>query len=332
MIIDMHTHVVPKNFKFKEGRASGDLWPQMDHTEPGQANLMISGKNFRTFRETAWDPAKRVEDLPNLGSDKQVLSPLPELLMYQLDAGDGAELATHMNDTIAGMVEEHPDRFYGLGTVPLQDIELAVTELKRIKQLGLLGVEIRTNINGRNLGDQSLRPFFREAVALDLAVFVHAYSPSFMNRIDYLPLGPLQGAVGLPIECGLAGASLIWEGVLEEFPDLRILMSHGGGVLTQLLSRSQDTHRKVQQAKDLLPHAPMDYARRMYYDDLAFSFPTLAYLIDQMGIGQITVGSDYSGGPARDPSVVEEFEALGLSTDEREQIGSRNVLRFLGTS
>lgn len=332
MIIDLHCHIVPERFPLKPDRPSGDAFPVMQPTDSG-ADLMIAGAKFRSFRETAWNAAKRVDDMPSIGVDKQVLSPLPELLMYHLDPADGAELASHLNETIAAMVRERPDRYYGLGSVPLQDVELAVAELARVKELGLSGVEIRTNIEGQNLGDPKFRPFFREAARLDLAVFVHASRATFMDRLADAPgaLGA-EAALGFGIECGLAGASLIWGGVLAELPDLRVCMSHGGGVLTQMLARSDNNYRNRKAIEELLPDAPMDYARRMYYDDLAWNVPTLRYLIDSMGATQVGIGTDYSGASVRTMSTADEFDALKLSAPERELIGHANAERFLGVS
>ncbi len=325
MLIDMHCHIVPEHFP-----DIPDL-PVMQQVDGVGADMMIAGKKFRSFRDTAWDPTARIEDLPNIGVDKQVISPLPELLMYHLQPAAGAALAAHLNDAIAAAVREHPNHYYGLGSVPMQDVELAVSELGRVKELGLSGVEIRTNIEGQNLGDPRFRPFFGEAARLGLAVFVHANKPTFTDRLAHVPdaLGA-DAALGFGIECGLAGASLIWGGVLAEFPDLRVCMSHGGGVLAQLLSRSDNNYRNRKAIGELMPEAPMDYARRMYYDDLAWNVPTLRYLVDSMGASQVGIGTDYSGASVRTMSVSEEFDALGLSDAERELVSHTNAERFLG--
>lgn len=330
MIIDMHAHIVPKDFPVNVGRPSGDQWPLMVHLDSGESEMMIGGKSFRKFRDTAWNAAARVDDLPNIGMDKQVLSPLPELLMYHLDAVDGAELASHLNEAIAAMIAERPDYYYGLGSVPLQDVELSIAELNRVKQLDLNGVEIRSNIEGQNLGDPKFRPFFKEAEALGLSIFIHAYRTTFADRLAHIPAAVADAAIGFPIECGLAGASLIWSGVLAEFPKLRVCMSHGGGVLTQLLARSDNHHRNRKLVSELLPEAPMEYARRLYYDDLAWNVPTLGYLINSIGASQVTVGTDYSGASVRTMTPQEEFDALSLSATERECISHVNAERFLG--
>ncbi|MEX2598846.1 MAG: amidohydrolase family protein, partial [Dehalococcoidia bacterium] len=228
MIIDMHTHIVPEHFPVADGRPSALAWPSMQPTDAGASAMVINGKTFRLFRDVCWNTANRVADLPRLGTEQQVLSPLPELLMYQLHPQDGADMARYLNETIAAMVDSEPDSFHGLGTVPLQDVELAIAELRYIKALGLLGVEIRSNVEGTNLGDATLRPVFKEAEALGLAVFVHAYNPTFKDRLPNVSPDIANNAVGFPAEIALAGASLIWDGVLADCPDLRVCMSHGG--------------------------------------------------------------------------------------------------------
>ena len=325
MIIDMHCHIVPEDFPGIPN------FPVMQHLNDCNADMMIAGKKFRSFRDTAWDAVKRIEDFSNIGVDKQVVSPLPELLMYHLNSTDGAKLASHLNETISVVVREHPEHYYGLGSVPMQDVDLAVTELLHVKELGLSGVEIRTNIEGQNLGDPKFRPFFREVARLDLAILVHASKPTFTDRLSDAPeaLGA-DAAIGFSIECGLAGASLIWGGVLAEFPGLRICMSHGGGVLTQLLARSDNNYRNRKAIGELLPEAPMDYARRLYYDDLAWNVPNLRYLIDNMGVGQVGIGTDYSGASMRTITVDDEFDALGLGAQEREEVSHGSAERFLG--
>ncbi len=330
MIIDMHTHIVPKDFPFIPERASGGAFPSMDPKDEERSTIMISGREYRTVRDVCWDAPKRAAEMAGQGTDKQVLSPLPELLMYHLDPKDGADLARHLNETIAGMVADEPDHFYGLGSAPLQDIELAVAELRVIKELGLHGVEIRSNIEGRSLGEEEFRPFFREAAALGLAVFPHANRPTFADRLAHIPAVVADAPLGFPIESGLAGASIIWSGLLDELPDLRLCISHGGGVLMQLLARSDENWHSRDAVRKLLPRSPMEYASMLYYDDMAFGTAPLRYLIDQVGASQVMIGSDWQGTGPKVPSPEEEFDALGLSPAERDLIGWKNALRYLG--
>ena len=330
MIIDMHTHIVPKDFPLQPDRLSGDAFPSMAPKDEERSTIMIGGEEYRTVRNVCWDALKRATEMMSQGTDRQVLSPLPELLMYHLDPKDGADLARHLNETIAGMVAAEPERFYGLGSVPMQDIELAVTELRVIKELGLHGVEIRSNIEGRSLGEERFRPFFREAAALGLAVFPHANRPTFADRLAHIPPIVADAPLGFPIESGLAGASIIWSGLLDELPDLRICISHGGGVLMQLLARSDENWHAREPVRKLLPKAPMEYAAMLYYDDITFGTAPLRYLIDHVGASQVMIGSDWQGTGPKTPSPQGEFEALGLGAEERELIGWKNALRYLG--
>ena len=327
MIIDVHTHIVPEHFPPVGNRTARDRWPSMDHIEPDRANVMIEGRNFRTVLDRCWSVPRRLSEMPDQGVDKQVLSPMPRLLAYELDHKDGLDLARYLNEVIARMMDAAPDRFYGLGSVPLQNVELATQELGRVKALGLQGVEVLTNINGKNLGDPEFRPFLKEVESLGMAIFSHAQNPTFTERM----VGPdaVHNSVGFPIENALAVAGVITGGVLVDCPNLRICFSHGGGVFTQLLPRMESAWSRPGPMKELLPNSPTEYARHCFYDDVFFNNTTLRYLLDMIGASQVMVGSDYPFGfRAQKPE--DEFEELKLTDQEREAIGHRNCLRFLG--
>jgi aminocarboxymuconate-semialdehyde decarboxylase len=330
MNIDMHTHIVPENFPPVGSRAAGDLWPRMepqpdDGSGFARSNVIISGRNFRTVLDRCWSTDRRIAEMPDLGIDRQVLSPMPELLAYRLEPGDGQALGRHLSETIVRMVDANPDRFYGLGAVPLQDVELAAKELSHLKGLGLPGVEILSNIQGLSPGDPKFLPFFKEAESLGMAVFIHSQHPTFTDRI--VGPGAWVNAVGFPTEAALAATSLIGGGTLEACPDLRVCISHGGGTLSQILPRLDYFHSNSTQDKSA--KTPTEYARQMYYDDILFSNQSLRLLIDTVGTSQVVVGSDYPF-QFRPQAPAEEYAALGLTPDEIEAISSANCLRFLG--
>ena len=329
MVIDVHTHIVPEHFPALGGRVAGDAWPYMYHVAPGEANVMISGRNFRTVVDRCWSVPRRLEEMPSEGVDQQVLSPMPELLAYRLSPKDGLELGQHLNETIARMISESPDKFFGLGAVPLQDPELAAKELTTVKNMGLQGVEVLSNVNGENLGSTKYRDFFKEVERLGLAVFVHSQHPTFEDRF----VGPavLENVLGFPIESGLAAAGVITGGLLQDCPDLRICFSHGGGVFGQLLPRMEHVWNERPPMREGLPEAPSVYAKKLYYDDVFFETRTLRYLLEMVGVSQVMVGSDYPFF-MRHMTPAKEFEELGLSPAEAEAIASGNCLRFLGVS
>jgi aminocarboxymuconate-semialdehyde decarboxylase len=329
MIIDMHTHIVPEHFPPVGSRSAGNHWPSMDHVEPGKANVMIAGRNFRTVLDRCWHVPRRLQEMaePNYAVDRQVLSPMPELLAYRLAPQDGLDLARYLNEVLLRTVAQAPERFYALGSVPLQDVELAIAELGQIKRQGLHGVEVLSNVNGKSLGEPEFLPFFQAAETLGIPIFVHAQHPTFMDRI----VGPafLENAIGFPIEGALGIASIITGKVMEACPQLRLAFSHGGGTFMQLLPRIENAWHKNPAIQAHLPKPPSDYARMFFYDDIFFDNRTLQYLLDTVGSSQVMIGSDYPF-MFRDQTPQEEFDILGLTPAEREAIGSHNCLRFLG--
>lgn len=182
--IDTHAHVVPEHFPRYLGAQAPADWPSMAPAQACHRHVMISGKVYRTVNERCWDTARRLEDLPGMGIALQVLSPMPELLSYWMAPADAQPLLRYLNEQIARMVAESGGRLLGLGAVPLQDLDLAIRELRHIKEsLGLTGVEIGSNVNGTVVGDAALRPFFEACAALDMPVFVHALRPAGMDRL-----------------------------------------------------------------------------------------------------------------------------------------------------
>ena len=192
--------------------------------------------------------------------------------------------------------------------------------------MGLHGLEILSNVNGKSLGEPLFLPFFKEAEALGVPIFVHAQYPSFMDRVVGPPF--LENAVGFPIEGALGIASIITGKVMESCPDLSLAFSHGGGTFMQLLPRLENAWRKNQAFQEYLPKPPSTYACMFFYDDIFFDNRTLRYLLDTVGSSQVMIGSDYPF-MFRDQSPEEEFNVLGLTAREREELSSGNCLRFL---
>jgi aminocarboxymuconate-semialdehyde decarboxylase len=290
--IDVHTHVVPASIPAYAGLRQDVPWPSIEHHRSCCARVMISGKVFREIEHSCWSPEQRTRDMGDMGVTAQLLSPMPELLSYWLDGEDALALARHVNDSIAEMVVAAPNRFRGLGMIPLQNIDLAIAELERcIKELDLEGVEIGTNVGGRPIGDPAFAPFFAAAEVLGAVIFVHPLRAAGRDQV----VGPpgLEQVVAFPCETALAIASLITGGVLHRHPKLKLVFSHGGGAFAQILPRLQHAWTFLPGLKEATGEAPADLAKRLYFDSLVYSPVALRFLVDQFGASQIVIGTDY---------------------------------------
>lgn len=328
--IDVHTHVVPEHFPAYAGKAADAAWPSMVPAHACHRHVMLSGKVYRTVSDRCWDAGARIADMEAQQVTRQVLSPMPELLSYWLDPDDGAALARYLNEQIAGMVAREPDRFFGLGTVPLQDVDRAIRELEfAVRELKLSGVEIGTNVNGIVIGDARLEPFFAAAEALGTALFVHPLRPAGMERL----VGPknLEQILAFPGETGLAAASLLTAGTLARHPKLRIALSHGGGTLASLLPRLQHGWATFAEVRDKLVEAPADGARRLYVDSLVYDAATLRALLDRFGATQVLLGSDFPFAIAEKQPVA-RVDALALDEQARRLVLQANAERWLGVA
>lgn len=324
--IDIHTHFVPKSFPAVPGGRSDLAWPSMKH-ECAHAHVMISGSRYRTVPNTSWDAALRGADMDAMQISHQVLSPIPELLSYWLPAAEARVLVRYLNESLARLVAAHPERFHGLGAVPLQDTELAIAELEYVVgPLGLSGVEIATHVNGRSIGDPQFRPFFAAAERLGAAVFVHALRPAGKDRL----VGPaaLEQVVAFPGDVGLAIASMMTGGSLEAHPRLRIAFSHAGGAFSMMLPRLQHGWLTTPEIKACMPRPPREYAKRVYVDTLAYDANALGLVLKSFGGDRVMIGTDYPF-RVRDRNPHGTLDALGLEPVARAALQEGNARRFL---
>src|SRR5437899_218466 len=265
MKIDLHTHILPKSWPNLRERYGYGGFVHLEHRGPGCARMMIDGASFREIDDHCWDPKRRLEHCETHAVDVQVLSTVPVMFSYWAKPRDTLDLARILNDHIAEVVRTHPKRFVGLGTLPMQDADLAVPELERcVRDLGLAGVQIGSHVDGKNLDHPDLFPVFQAAERLGAAVFVHPWDMFAKERMSKYWLAWL---VGMPAETCLAICSVIFGGVLARLPKLRIAFAHGGGSFPGTLGRIEHGFRC---RPDLCaienPRNPREYLGKFYLD------------------------------------------------------------------
>jgi aminocarboxymuconate-semialdehyde decarboxylase len=285
---------------------------------------MVGGKVFRVIDSRCWDAARRLDDMAADDVDVQVVSPMPELLSHWFPADDADALCRHVNESIATLCAGDPQRLMGIGMVPMQDAVLAARRLEEIKSLGLRGIEIGTHINGMALGDARLDDVYAAAEQAGLMVMIHPLHPVGLDRIGGRP--ELAAVAAFPLETALAAVSLMTHGVLERFPKLRILLSHGGGALSWILPRLQHAYGLGPPLRSLFARDPADAVKLFYYDTVLYDRSGLQYLADKVGADRLVVGSDYPFTIKQDRPAEFAEQALSLA---REAF-TANAWRLLG--
>ena len=325
--IDIHNHVVPEKFPAYAGKGRDVPWPAMADAHACHKHVMISGKVYRTVSDGSWSVPRRIEAMGGMRVARQALSPMPELLSYWFPLDDARALVRYLNEQIAEMIALAPERFVGLGAVPLQDVDAAIRELEFVMQsVKFAGVEVASHVNGVSIGDPRFEPFFAAAERMGAAVFVHALRPAGQDRI----VGPfIEQAVCFPGDIALAAASMITGGVAARHPKLRIAFSHGGGALGVLLPRLVHAWKVTPKAKEALLESPATTARRFFYDALVFDPLAVRFVVDSFGSSQVCIGSDYPYAMA-DPDPLGTAEKCGFDAAVVAAIRSGNARRFLG--
>ena len=329
MRIDIHTHILPKEWPDLKKKYGYGGWIHLDHHKTGCARMMKDSQFFREVGSNLWDPEIRCNEYDTFGIDVQVLSTVPVMFSYWAKPEHALDLSKLLNDHIASIIDDQPGRFIGLGTLPMQDPSLAVSELERcVKELGLSGVQIGTNINGLNLNDDSLFEVFESAESLNTAIFIH---PWYMMGEKEMNQYWLPWLVGMPAETSRAICSMIFGGVFERLPNLRVAFAHGGGAFPATIGR-------IDHGFNVRPDLcainndklPSTYLGKFWVDSLVHDRTALSYLISKIGMEKIALGTDYPFplGELEPGSLINKMN--DLSVDNRDMLFSRNALNWLG--
>lgn len=319
MNIDVHGHIVVE--EILRSSSHDESWrPEISRQADGRQMLRTNGMNEGPIPKEAVDWPRVIENLDATKVDLMAVSPVPPLFLYHLDGKTGLHACQVQNDAIAGAVARYPTRLAGLGVVPLQDVDLAVKELERaVRDLHMPGVEIGTNIQGIYPGDPSLRPFWAAADDLDAFVFVHPYSPF---GADSLRAYHLVNLVGFVSDTARSIADVVFSGLLEEFPRLKMCFSHGGGTAPYIVGRWEHGYQVRTETKVKTDKPPSEYFKHLYFDSITHSERALKFLVDTVGADHIMIGSDYpfDMGPA-EPVRSVEHNALISDADKAKILG-----------
>lgn len=341
--IDLHTHILPREWPDLDKKYGYPGFIRLEHCDNCSARMMKGEEFFRKIQSNTWDPEPRIEDMERTGVSMQVLSTVPVMFSYWAKPADTLDLSRRLNDHIAEVVRASPARFSGLGTIPLQDPGLAAGELERcVRDLGLRGVEIGSHVDAnehchgadcRNLDHPSLDVIWRTAEQLNAAIFVHPWDMLGKRRMQKYWLPWL---VGMPAETSLAICSMMFSGVFDRFPKLRVAFAHGGGAFPFTIGR-------IEHAFDVRPdlvavdnkNNPRSYLAgggnpaRFYVDSLVHDAGALDLLIDLFGANRVALGSDYPFplGEAHPGALIESMQ---LSQSEKTQLLSGTAREFLG--
>ena len=327
-VVDIHCHYLNPEVNRKTAHLNA---AQYDPTVIF-ANELTNRTNVAQMRDRAPKLTgidERLRDMDRMGVDIQAVCPAPYHYFYFTEPDYGAELAREVNEGIANLVSLHPDRFVGMGSVPLQNPKLAVRELDyAVKKLGLRGVEINTNVNGMNLTDPrlGLEKFFAKANELGIVIFMH---PLGYTQADRLTNHYFNNVIGNPLDTTVALSHLIFDGVIERHPKIKFIAAHGGGFLAHYWARMDHAWRARPDTRTVISKRPSSYLEKVYFDSITFDPRMLKQLIDRYGANHVLLGTDYPYDMGEDHPRKLIAGVKGLTDVQRRQIEGLNARRLL---
>jgi aminocarboxymuconate-semialdehyde decarboxylase len=324
MKLDLHTHFYTEEYF----RTIRDLPSEFsfDKSSTGQTIITYRGARFFGVTPAMTDVDQRLEDMDRVGIDVEVVS-LSTPNVFFTDAEHQPRVATMVNDSYAELISRHPQRFKGFASIPMDAPDAALAELHRaLDVLKLNGVVLLSNIGGKPLTSPQYRPFFEEANRMKLCIFLHPMLPANSESVREYVLGPI---IGFPFDTSLAVARMCYDGMFEDFPDIRWIVGHLGGAVPYLMERMDNGFRDFADCRVKIDELPSTYLKKLYYDTVSFSPHTLAMVRNMVGADHMVMGSDYPHLLGSIDRAVSSIESLEISEEEKTQIFSKSALSIL---
>lgn len=327
--IDTHTHILPRKLpNWSEKFGYGDFI-YLQHHKKGAAKMMRGNQFFREIQENSWNPEVRIKEYAKFNTQVQVVCTVPVMFSYWARPLDCLDVSKYLNDDIAELIVKYPKNYLGLGTIPMQDSELAIQELERCKDIGLSGIQIGSNINDLNLNEERFFPIFEACEKLSMAVLVHPWNMMGEKNIQRYWLPWL---VGMPAETARAVCSMIFAGIFEKLPKLRVNFAHAGGSFLSTIGRIQ---HGFECRPDLVAIdnniGPKHYLGKFWVDSITHDPLMLDYVLKLQGSKKITLGTDYPF-PLGDLEVGKFIEDMSIDSSIKEDIFCNAPLEWLGVS
>jgi aminocarboxymuconate-semialdehyde decarboxylase len=322
----MHSHIIPKNMPNWTEKFGYGKFIHLEHNLDNSANMMQGGNFFRRIEENCWNEKQRITEYEKFNTQVQVVCTIPVLFSYWAKPKDCLELSEFLNDHIAALIQEYPKKYIGLATIPMQDSEIAIKELERAKSIGLVGIQIGSNINDENLSEEKFFPIFEACERLGMAVLIHPWQMMGFGSMEKYWLPWL---VGMPAETSRAACSMIFGGVLERLPNLRICFSHAGGSFLPTIGRIEHGFNS---RPDLVavdnPINPRDYIGKFWVDCITHDIEALKYILKLQGSKRVCLGSDYPF-PLGDLEIGKFITESNLDEEVITDIFSNSTLEWL---
>jgi aminocarboxymuconate-semialdehyde decarboxylase len=315
--IDVHAHVLTEETIRLLQAEAPEVAPKLSEVDDEFGTLDVAGNVYRKFPRGGWDLERRLRDMAASEVDIQVLSVCPQTFLYAQPPSLAAAFARIQNEQLAKLVKAHPDRFLAIATLPLQAPQLAADELRHaMGALGLRGMQIGSNVAGRNLDDPELEPVWATAAELGAFILLHPINVAGADRLSSYYLGNL---IGNPLDTTIAAACLVFSGVLERHPSLKICLAHGGGFVPYQAGRFLHGWHVRTEPKRRLPKPPTESLARFYFDTIVHSKDVLEFLVGNAGAGRVLLGSDYPFDMGM-PDGVQQVRGASIPTAEQSAI------------